>query len=132
MTYLFDTDTLSNLLRRAPSPVLVRRLAITPSEEQCTSSITVGELYYGARWLDSGGERLVERIEAELLANLAVIPFDTAAARIYGTLRSQLERSGTPIGDADLRIAAVALANDLIVVTGNTRHFERVPDLKIE
>ena len=43
-----------------------------------------------------------------------------------------MERSGTPIGDADLRIAAIALSHHLKVVTGNERHFQRVPELEIE
>ena len=132
MKYLFDTDILSNLLRRAPSPSLLRRLALTPVEEQATSSITVGELYYGARRLAAGGEILVDRIDSTLLPNLAVVPFDVQAARHYGDLRADLERAGTPIGDADMRIAAIARANDLTVVTVNIRHFQRVAGLPVE
>ena len=132
MKYLFDTDTLSNLLRRAPEPALVRRLAGTPPEEQATSSITLGELLYGARRLDDRGEALAERIESLLIPNLAVLPFDAEAARAYGGLRVVLERAGTPIGDADMRIASIALARDLVVETANTRHFVRIPDLIVE
>jgi tRNA(fMet)-specific endonuclease VapC len=130
--YLFDTDILSNLLRRAPSPSLLRRMAITPVGDQATSSITVGELFYGARRLADGGDSLVGRIEGTLLPNLAVLPFDSVSARHYGELRADLERAGTPIGDADMRIAAIAIANALTVVTNNTRHFERVAGLPIE
>jgi tRNA(fMet)-specific endonuclease VapC len=130
--YLFDTDILSNLLRRAPSPSLLRRIALTPVADQATSSITLGELYYGARRLAAGGETLIERIDTDLLLNLAVLPFDAKAARLYGELRADLERAGTPIGDADTRIAAIAMANDLTVVTANLRHFQRVADLAVE
>ena len=101
-------------------------------EDQATSSITVGELYYGARRLADGGDSLVGRIEATLLPNLVVLPFDSAAARHYGELRADLERAGTPIGDADMRIAAIARANALTVVTNNTRHFARVAGLPVE
>lgn len=132
MKYLFDTDTLSNLLRRAPEPALVRRLAGTPPEEQATSSITLGELLYGARRLGDRAEALVGRIESLLIPNLAVLPFDAEAARAYGGLRATLEQAGTPIGDADMRIASIALARDLVVVTANTRHFSRVTDLAVE
>lgn len=132
MKYLFDTDILSNLLRRMPSPLLVRRLATTPAEDQSTSSITVGELYYGARRLGAQGEELAKRIETILVANLFVFPFDTISARLYGTLRAELEHRGTPIGDADVRIASIALANQVTVVTANTRHFRLVPGLAIE
>jgi tRNA(fMet)-specific endonuclease VapC len=130
--YLLDTDTLSDLLRRAPRPALVRRLAATPPEDQATSSITLGELLYGARRLGDRAEILVERIEHALLPNLAVLPFDAEAARKYGALRATLEHHGTPIGDADMRIASIALAREMVVVTGNVRHFARIPMLEVE
>jgi predicted nucleic acid-binding protein len=132
MKYLFDTDVLSNLLRRAPSPTLLRRLALTPVDEQATSSITLGELYYGARRLSDGGATLADRIDAMLLPNLAVLSFDVQAARRYGEIRAELERKGTPIGDADMRIAAIAMAHDLTVVTANVRHFQRVAGLPVD
>ncbi len=132
MSFLLDTNIISDLTRRSPSPDLVRRLAITPPEDQSTSSITVGELYYGARRLGARGDALAERVETAMLANLVVHSFDAPAAKVYGALRSELESRGTPIGDADLRIASIALANKLIVVTGNVRHFERVPGLTVE
>ncbi len=132
MSYLLDTDILSNLLRRNPSTALIRRLAAVPAEQQSTSSITLGELVYGARRLGERAPELLRLIEETLLANLTVLPFDSAAARRYGELRAALERRGTPIGDADTRIAAIALATDSTVVTANTRHFERVPGLSVE
>ena len=132
MPYLFDTDILSNLLRRAPEPRLVRRLAATPPAEQATSAITLGELLYGAHRLGDRGHALVDRIESTLLPNLAVLPFDAGAARTYGALRAALEARGTPIGDADMRIASIALTRDMTVVTANIRHFARVADLHVE
>lgn len=131
-SYLLDTDILSNLLRRAPSPSLLRRIALTPPREQATSSVTLGELYYGARRLGGAGDALVGRIDATLLPNLAVLPFDVRAARRYGELRAELEQAGTPIGDADMRIAAIATVNNMTVVTANIRHFGRVAGLAVE
>ena len=61
-----------------------------------------------------------------------VLPFDASAARRYGEIRALLEGQGTPIGDAILRLAGIALARRLTVVTANTRHFERVPALPVE
>ena len=75
---------------------------------------------------------LLDRIETRLLPELPVLPFDASAARRYGEVRAELERRGTPLGDADLRIAAIALARGLTVVTGNVRHFQRVPGLPVE
>ncbi len=130
--YLLDTDVLSSLLRRRPSAVLIARLATVPVEQQFTSSITLGELLYGAYRLPERATLLAERIEAHLLSNLVVLPFDSPAARRYGEIRAQLERRGTLIGDADLRIAAIALTHRLVMVTGNVRHFARVPGLQVE
>jgi tRNA(fMet)-specific endonuclease VapC len=54
------------------------------------------------------------------------------AAEIYGRLRSDLERKGTPLADPDLRIAATALAHTATLITGNVRHCGRIPGLSVE
>lgn len=130
--YLLDTDILSNLMKRSPSSTLLAKTARVPPDQQFTSSITFGELVYGAHRLKERTAILLERIEEALLPNLPVLPFDASAARCYGEIRADLERRGTPIGDADMRIAAIALSQDLKVVTGNERYFQRVPNLVIE
>ena len=129
--YLLDTDILSNLMKRAPASTLVARLARVPPEDQFTSSVTLGELLYGAH-RSSRTAALLERIEETLLPELPILPFDAAAARRYGELRAELERKGTRIGDADTRVASIALSRGLTVVTGNERHFQQVPGLAIE
>ena len=130
--YLLDTDVLSNLLKRSPSIDLIVKLAAVPAERQFTSSITLGELIYGARRRGSLAHDYLRRIETRLLPDLPVLPFDSAAAWRYGAVRTELERRGLPLGDADLRIAAIALARNLTVVTGNVRHFQRIPGLPVE
>jgi tRNA(fMet)-specific endonuclease VapC len=130
--YLLDTDILSNLMKRSPSSALVAKVARVPPEQQFTSSITLGELVYGAHRMRERTAILLEKIEAVLLPNLPVLDFDTVAARRYGEIRAELERLGTPIGDADMRIAAIALSNGVRVVTGNERYFRRVPELETE
>ncbi len=50
----------------------------------------------------------------------------------FGYKRAGMERRGTPLGEADLRIGAIALSRGLTVVTGNVRHFQRIPDLSVE
>ncbi len=129
--YLLDTDILSNLMRRVPEGSLVSRLARVPPEEQFTSRVNLGELVYGALRSDRA-DLLLERIEAVIPAELPVLPFDAVAARSYGEVRAGLESRGTLIGDADLRIAAIALSQGLTVVTANERHFRRVPGLSVE
>jgi tRNA(fMet)-specific endonuclease VapC len=130
--YLLDTDILSNLMKRAPSSALVAKVAQVPPEHQFTSSITLGEVVYGAHRLRERTAALLERIEDTLRPNLPVLPFDASAAERYGEIRAEMERRGTPIGDADVRIAAIALSRGLKVVTGNERHFRRVPGLETE
>lgn len=130
MTYLFDTDTISNLIRPASTVALLSRLAATPPAAQFTSSITLGELLYGA--LRARAPVIQEQVERIVAGSMTVIPFDTETARVYASVRADLDRRGVPIGDADTRIAAIALVHSLTVVTGNIRHFERVPGLEVE
>ncbi len=130
--YLLDTDVLSNLMRRAPSSTLIARLAEVPPEQQFTSSITLGELIYGAYRLAERRADLLQLVEERILPNLQLLPFGTVAAWHYGEIRANLEQYGTPIGDADIRIAAIAIADGLTVVTGNVRHFQRISDLRVE
>lgn len=130
--YLLDTDILSNVMRQVPSTALVARLASVPPHQRFTSSITLGELVYGASRLETRTRELLEKIDQLLLPSPPVLPFDAAAARRYGELRAGLERRGTPLAEGDLRIAAIALARGLTVVTGNVRHFQRVPGLSVE
>ena len=128
--YLLDTDILSNLMKRKPSRSLEARIASVPAAAQFASSITLGELIFGAK--KKGSSRLMQEVEDRVVSGLPVLPFDADAARRYGEVRAELERRGTPIGDADIRIASIALVRGLIVVTGNTSHFHRVPSLTVE
>lgn len=131
MMFLFDTDTLSQVMKREPLPSLLARMAETPSDEQFTSAITIGELVFGAH-RSPRREYLLSRLEELLRPNLRVLAFDYAAAEVYGRLRADLERAGTPLAEADLRTGAIAVTQDLTVVTGNTRHFSRIPGLRVE
>ena len=130
--YLLDTDILSNLLKRVPSVTLIVKLASVPVEQQFTSCITLGELLYGAYRLPTRKSILLEKLEKTLLPNLPILPFDVAAARQYGEMRAELDRNGIVLGDADIRIGAIALARGLTVVTGNIQHFQRIPGLSVE
>ncbi len=128
--FCFDTDVLSATMRREPSLALIRRLALVPPVQQHTTAITVGELLYGAARVRRPD--LVGRVQALLAEAVTVLTFDAAAAGVYARLRAGLENEGRPLAEPDLRIASIALANDLTLVTGNGRHFARVPDLRVE
>jgi tRNA(fMet)-specific endonuclease VapC len=128
--YCFDTDVLSATIRPDPDLPLIRRLTQIPPSEQFTTAITMGELLYGASRRDS--ERLRRQIHGLIHGALTVLPFDGSAADVYGPLRAQLESVGQRIDEPDLRIASIALTHDLTLITGNVRHFDRVPNLTVE
>ena len=130
--YQLDTDILSNVLKSSPSTVLIANLASVPVERQFTSTVTLGELIHGAYRLGARRRILLDQIENLVSQNLPVLPFDRAAARMYGEIRADLGRSGTPIGDADLRIGSISLSRGLTMVTGNVRHFQKIPGLSVE
>lgn len=130
--YLLDTNVLSNLVKRAPSAALIAKVATVPHRDQFTSSITVGELIYGALRARDRQQYWVRQIEQRLLPNVQILSFNRASAYRYAEVRVELQRHGTPIAEADLRIAATALAYHLILVTDNVRYFQRVPNLALE
>ena len=68
----------------------------------------------------------------QFFGQLISLPFDDAAAETFGKVRAHLFAAGTPIGPNDMQVAAIALANNLILVTHNTGEFSRVPGLQIE
>lgn len=109
---------------------LVRRLASVPPQDQFTTSITVGELIFGARRV--GRPALTALVEQVVSRAQTVLPFDAAAARCFGELKADLERAGTPLAEPDFRIAAIVLTAELTLVTRNVKHFARVPGLVVE
>lgn len=128
--YLFDTDAISELLRPRPLPSYVDWLRGVPREDQFTSAVVVGELFEGA--FLSSSRRHLEKVERDVLPRVAVLPLDAGVARVFGQVAATLRREGRPLPDADVQIAATALHHGLALVTGNIRHFERVPELALE
>jgi len=112
-----------------PLGSVAQRIALVGPDRIRTSVIAAAELRYGAS--RKGSARLTRRVE-DTLATLMVVPLSVPVDRIYGDIRSDLERAGTPIGDHDLLIAAHALALDCILMTDNAREFSRVPGLVVE
>jgi len=94
------------------------------------SAVTLMELYYGA-YKSQKVESNLAKIRTIENA-LDVIPVDQEVPEIFGLLKSKLEKTGTPLDDFDLILAATALAHNLILVTNNERHFKRIDGLTIE
>jgi predicted nucleic acid-binding protein len=128
--YLFDTDAISEVLRPRPAPPYLRWLSQVPRAEQFTSAVVVGELYKGA-FRSPNRERHLEGIEKFVLPAVTVLPYDVAAARLFGEIQATLSVRGRTVADADLQIAATAILHGLEVVTGNVRHFARIPGLRV-
>lgn len=99
-------------------------------EALAATAVSVGELTHGA-YKSANAEENLARLDV-LLASVAVLPFDQAAARRFGFLKAELESVGSRLGDLDLQIASIALEYGTPLVTHNRRHFDRVPGLSIE
>lgn len=130
MSWLFDTDAISEVLRPHPSEQYLAWLRTIPVDQQLTTAITVGELYWGA-FRSASRARHLKNIDERVLPALRVVAFDVEAARRFGELKAGLEAQGTPLADADVQIAAIALVGGHELVTGNVHHFSRIPGLRI-
>jgi tRNA(fMet)-specific endonuclease VapC len=129
--FIFDTDIYTNVMRKIPSETLLNRLKKVPRRDQFTTTITIGEVYYGLIKA-SNRTSLLKLFEAALLPRATILPFDFPAAKKYGEIRSFLEKKGTPLAHADLQIASIALSMNMTLITGNLKHFQRVPKLTAE
>ncbi len=129
--YLFDTDVIIRLLRPRVRRDLRRRFEEIPPEQQFISSITIAELVYGAR-KSARPQYHLRKLQEVLLPNVNILDFESQAAYFCGGIRADLENRGTPLAFAELQIGAIALAHDLTLVTGNVRHFNRIPGLRLQ
>lgn len=129
MKYLLDTNICIALLKNSDLGIVKKLKSITP-DQVVICSIVKAELLYGARKSQSVEKNM--SLLSKFFDQLESLPFDDGATDFYGTQRSILEKSGTPIGNADLMIASIALAHDLTVVTRNHKEFIRVQNLRVE
>lgn len=129
--FIFDTDIYTNVMKKIPFEKLLKRLKKVPRLDQFTTTITIAEVYYGLMKA-SNRTRLLKLFEAVLLPRATILPFDFSAAKKYGEIRSFLEKQGTPLPHADLQIASIALSMNMALITGNLKHFQRVPKLTVE
>ena len=127
MRYLLDTNACVALLNNS-SRSLSRRVRRHGVEEIGLPAAVAFELYYGA-FKSREGDRNLSHLDRMAFE---IVPFDAADARAAGAIRRDLEVRGLPIGPYDLLIAGQARARDLVLVTANTREFERVDGLKVE
>jgi len=125
--YLLDTNTISQLIRAHPA--VSRRMTTSPMASLCISAITQGELLFGlAKRPDA---TRLHRAVRELLRRVDVLPWDSAAAERYGSIRAAMTRLGKVLAPLDLLIAAHALSLGAVLVT-NDGSFGMVETLSIE
>ncbi len=126
MTFLLDTNIISEHLKR-PSGTYHR--FIQYSGRSAIPTIVLAELYAWA-FGRSDPRSILGPLE-ELSAQQEVLPFDVESARRFGELRVLLSRGGVNVDSVELMIASVARAQDLTLVTDNTRHFAPIPGLRL-
>jgi len=120
--YLLDTCVCIALLKKSPS--VIQRLREVGTSNCRISDITLAELYFGA--FKSGKEKHFNDV-SEISKLFERFPIQYT--RKYGEIRWELEKQGFRIGDMDMFIAATALEENLVLVTGNVKHFKRIPGL---
>jgi tRNA(fMet)-specific endonuclease VapC len=129
MIYLLDSNTCIRFLN-GRSVNIARKVKTTPPDQIAVCSIVKAELYFGAERSNNVTKTRAE--QDEFFTPFQSLPFDDAVANIYAKIRADLAAKGTPIGPNDLMIAAIALANNLTLITHNTREFSRIETLKLE
>jgi tRNA(fMet)-specific endonuclease VapC len=129
MRYLLDTNVCIHYLNRW-SEAIRQELSQRQPEEIVLCSVVKAELFYGALKSKNPARNLEK--QRQFVERFVSLPFDDEAAEAYSQIRADLEQGGRPIGPNDLLIAAIAVANDVMLVTHNTGEFGRVQGLKLE
>jgi len=129
MEFLLDTDSCVYVLS-GREPRVSRRLQAIRDSDVAISTVTRAEMYSGAARSDRPTPTRAE--QDRFFARFASLPFDDAAADVYGRIDGLLKSRGMSIGPLDTQIAAIALVHNLTLVTHNIQHFDRVPNLTIE
>jgi len=128
MRYLLDTNICVYFLKQ--NAKIIDKIASISSDNLVTSCFNLAELLFGAynsEYVDKNLER-VRYIEN----TIEILPFNRKAIDSFAVIKADLKKQGKLIDDFDILISAVALSNDMILVTNNEKHFERIPNLKIE
>jgi tRNA(fMet)-specific endonuclease VapC len=127
--YMLDTNTCIAIIKRRPDTVQARLIALS-IDAVGISGIVAAELWYGVAF--SQKKKQNEKALKDFLDYVTELDWPFEAGEVYGRIRSDLKRKGTPIGAMDLLIASHALFLDAILVTDNERELQRVSDLRIE
>lgn len=128
MSYLLDTNVLSELIKPRPEPAVHAWISGLNDRQAFLSCVSIAELRRGIEVMDSGKAR--DRLESWVARDLVprfrdrVLPLDLAAADAWGRLMARSKAVGANLGILDGFLAATAVTRGLTLVTRNTRHFE--------
>lgn len=125
MKYLLDTNMC--IYAQKKNSNVLENMRTKWEEGIAISTITLAELEYGVQASANPEKNTIALLK--FLSIVEVLPFESSAAAEYGKICADLRRKGTPIGTMDMLIAAHGRAENLTVVTHNTREFERVEGL---
>jgi len=128
LKYLIDTDILIHHLMN--NPKVVAKFKSTDYDDMATSMINYMELLFGAYHSERKEENL-RRIK-NFLDNIRIINMNKKSAEIFAQTKAKLKKQRNLIPDMDMMIASICLANDLILVTNNTKHFQRIEGLSLK
>ncbi len=128
MKYMLDTNTC--IYAQKQNDGILAKIRENYQEGLAISAISLAEMEYGVQASTNQQKNTVSLLR--FLSIVSILPFERDAALEYGKIRADLRRKGTPIGTMDMLIAAHAKSEHLIVVTHNTREFERVEGLQLD
>jgi len=123
MLHMLDTDIASYVINGRSSAV-DEKLSALPLSDVCVSAITKAELFYGLKRVPAN-RRLHDEI-MQFLKIVRVLAWDAEVADHYANIRHELVSSGQPIGELDMMIAAHSVSTGAVLVTNNTRHYQRI------
>lgn len=127
LNFLLDTNIVSELLKYESNFNLLKNIT-QHCGDMAISVITYDELMYGAKKNPSlrKQEAILDFIENDICENFERIIFDEKTASLHAEIQARMEKLGKPVSYDDSMIAATALANNMILVTRNTKHFEYI------
>lgn len=127
--YLLDTNICIYCIKNKPESVL-KQLSLQRKHDIYISSITVAELEFGVEKSKYPERNRIALIE--FLSIFKLLPFDDRDAQEYGKIKAELSRRENIIGPLDILIGSQAKSKRLVLITNNTKEFERIDELEIE
>jgi predicted nucleic acid-binding protein len=125
--YLIDTDIASYAIKEVQS--VINNFIKHDKDDLYISSISYAELLYGAMRKNSNK---IKNMVDNFAQRFKMVDFDEVCSKLYAEIRTNLEKSGTPLGHMDILIASTAISIDATLVTHNTKHFSKIKGIKVE